>query len=58
MFEAKVKSMENDETFVKWVGLLIIWLEPAVDMIFSNTIPVLMFLSVEHHFQYFALKSP
>ena len=42
--------MQDDETFVKWVALLIIWLQAVVDVIFSNTVPALLFLSVEHHF--------
>ena len=41
MFEAKIKSMQ-DEKFVKWVGLLIILLQAAVDVIFSNTIPAFL----------------
>ena len=58
MFEADVNSMQDAETFVKWVGLLITWLQPAADVITSNKSPVWLFLSEEHYFECYALKSP
>ena len=33
------------------------WKMMKVDLIFSNKIPALLFLSLEHHFERFALKS-
>ena len=43
--------------FIKWIGVLIICLEPAFDVILSNGLTVLIFLSEELLFESFSLKS-
>ena len=56
--DVKIRSMEEDELFVKWVGLSIIWLWPAVDVMVSSSFPILSLVSKEYYFEHFALKSP
>ena len=56
--DVKIRSMQVEELFVKWVGLSIIWLKPAVDVIVSSSFPILSLVSKKYHFQHFPLKSP
>ena len=49
--------MHDEEPFVKLLGLWIICLWSAVDVIRFNVTLAVLFLSVEHHFGSFAMKS-
>ena len=57
-FDVKIRSMQEDELFVKWVGLSIIWLKPTVDVMVSSSFPILSLVSKVYHFEHFPLKSP
>ena len=50
--------MLDDDSLIKCLGLLIIWLYPAVVVILSSSKPAMLSLSVGHHFKHFALISP
>ena len=52
-FDVKIRSMQENKLFVKWVGLSIIWLQPAVDVMVSSSSPILSLISKEYHFEIF-----
>ena len=54
----EIWPMREGEWFVKWLGLSIIWMYPAVDVMLSGFFPVLSTVSKEHHFEHFPLNFP
>ena len=48
--------MQEDEWFVKWIYLSIIWAYPVVDMIISNLFLTLSLVTKEYHLEHFTLK--
>ena len=50
--------MQEDELFKIWVGLLIIYLYPADDVGVSVSRPPELLISLLHHFEHLALRSP
>ena len=50
--------MQEDELFTIRVGLLIICLYPADDMRVSTSCPNELLISILHHFEHLALRSP
>ena len=50
--------MQEDEFFTTWVGLLIICLYPADDARVSISRPTELVISLLHHFEHLALRSP
>ena len=49
--------MQDYDSLIKCVGLLNIWGWTAFVIILSVLRPIVLFLSVLHYFEYFALKS-
>ena len=50
--------MQEDELFTIWVGLLIIGLYQANDVRVSTSRPTELVISLLHHFEHLALRSP
>ena len=50
--------MQEDQLFTIWVGLLIICLYPADDVRVSYSQPTELLISLLHHFEHLALRSP
>ena len=50
--------MQEDELFKIWVGLLMICLFPADDVRVSISRPTKLVISLLHHFEHLALRSP
>ena len=50
--------MQEDQLFTIWVGLLIICLYPADDVRVSLSQPTELLISLLHHFEHLALRSP
>ena len=50
--------MQEDELFTIWVGLLIICLYPADDVRVSISQPAELVISLLHHSEHLALRSP
>ena len=49
--DVKIRSMQEDEWFVKWVCLSIMWVYPTVDVMVSSFFPTLSLVSKEYHFE-------
>ena len=50
--------MQENELFTVWVGLLIICVYPADDVIVSNAQPFVLLIPFLHHFEHLPFKSP
>ena len=54
----EIRPMQEGERCVKWLGLPIIWMYPAVDVMVLSFSPVLSPVSKEYHFEHFPLNFP
>ena len=50
--------MQDNDSLINCVGVLINWLQPSVVVMLSSSRPAVLSLLVVHHFKRFALKSP
>ena len=54
----KNKSVQEEVPLIKRFGLFITWLQPIAIVTLSVSRPAILFLSLLHYFEHFALKSP
>ena len=53
-----IRSIQEHPPLKKWVGLLINWVYPAVEVKVSNSLPAFESISAAHQLVHLALKSP
>ena len=58
VFVVKIRSIQEEDSLVIWVGWLIVWLQPQADVKESISCPSAFSLSKLHQFEDLALKSP
>ena len=57
-WDVKIGSVQENELFVKWLGLSINSPYPAVDVMASSFFPILSLVLKKYHFKNFPLISP